>query len=278
IFMILIIFSNCKIQISIKCASNKNDIKVTYNGDDKKIITNTEVNLFNITNYNLNKGVRIELGKEPDDIFINDPTKYGNLYEKYNWTPVKRKLQVKNIKIIEIITDNIIIKNQECINNTTRNIKKNISIYEIIEDTVRSFWYKNGLPEESILYNMSYNFHGQIKSFENQWRKNNFHSVSLPFGIKKDGYINIKPGGKATIRLKGKKMIILIEVLYLANLIGNVVVNYAHLYGKYHFWAPTVNDIMKANNITNRILTTELLEIRCYSDPIIEIFDMTYKS
>lgn len=272
-FLIIIIFSECEIKIFVKTATNKNDINVTYIGDDKKIITNMEVNLFNITDNNLSKGVRIELGKYPDDIYLNDPTKYGNIYENYNWTPVKRNLRVKNIKVIEVIKENIIVKNHEYINNTTNTINVNISIYETIENRVTSFWNNNGLPEDSISYNIDYNFHGNIISFKNQWRKNNFHSVSLPFGIKKDGYINIEPGNKATVRLKGKKLVILIEVTYVANLIGNVVLNYAHLYGKYHFWAPSVGNIMKAAGLINKIMTTELLEVHCYAEPSVDVFN-----
>ncbi|CAG5057682.1 unnamed protein product [Parnassius apollo] len=232
-----------------------------------------EVKLFNITDDNLRRGLKIELGKVPDNIFMKDPTPYSNLYQKYRWKQIERNLQVKNAEVVDVLNVNTIIKTHEHINNTTNTIQSKVSIFETIENTISSFWSEEGLPEDEIFFDIDYNFNGRAVSYHNRWRKDNLQNASQSFGVSKDGFINIQSGQRVTTRLKGTKTILLIKINYVASLVGNLVVNYAHVYGKYHFWAPNVNDIMKAAGIINEIITTELIEVRCYNDPVLEIFD-----
>ncbi|XP_068624338.1 spherulin-2A-like [Battus philenor] len=268
-----IVFCDADIQVVVKTESEKDRVLVTFNGVDKKTVTDMEVKLFNITDYNLSRGVRIELGKASDDIFLYDPTKYGNLYKKYNWSPVTRKLEIRKTEIVDVINEDVVLKSHEYVNNTTNTIKTKASIYQTVENVINSFWSKEGLPEDNIIFKIDYNFTGGNKSYRNLWRKDNFRSASIAFGTVKKGYINIKPGQRITIRLSGKKTILLIKIYYVASLIGNVVLNYAHVYGKYHFWAPQIKDIMKAAGIINEVMTTELIEVRCHTDPVLYIFD-----
>ncbi|CAG5014140.1 unnamed protein product [Parnassius apollo] len=114
---------------------------------------------------------------------------------------------------------------------------------------------------------------GRAVSYHDRWRKDYLQNASQSFDVSRDGFINIQSGQRVTTRLKGTKTILLIKINYVARLVGYLVVKYAHVYGKYHFWAPNVNDIMKAAGIINEIITTEPIEVRCYHDPVLEIFD-----
>lgn len=271
------VFCDNKIHLIVYTDSTKDWVWIKYNGVDNKPVTAKEQKIFNITDDNLKRGVKIELGKEPDDIFLMDPTKYGNLYAKYNWTTVMRSLRVKSAEVVEAISNEVVVKSHERINNTTKTIKSDVGISEIVESAVFSVWSKDGLPDDEIYFDVDYNFHGGVVTYHNRWRRDNFHSASLPFGVMNNGYINIKPGQKVVSRLKGRQTILLLKIHYKASLVGSVVLNYAHTYGKYHFWAPKVDDVMKAAGLKNEIVTTELIEVRCYTNPKLEIFDSDNK-
>ncbi|CAH2061798.1 unnamed protein product, partial [Iphiclides podalirius] len=262
-----------RIHLFVYAAPTKKEVLINYYGVDEKVVTALEEKLFNITDSNLRKGVLIELGKEPDDIFLKDPTKYGDLHYKYNWMPVKRSLRVKSAEVVDVISDKVVVKSIEHINNSTRTIKSRAIISEMVESTISSFWSVDGLPEDEVYFDIDYSFNGRAVKYHNRWRHDNFQSASLPFGVTKNGYIIINPSQRVVSRLKGTKTILLIKIRYAASLVGNIVLNYAHVYGKYHFWAPKVSDIMKAAGLTNEIVTTELIEVRCYTNPELEIFD-----
>lgn len=263
-----------KITVTINLSPNKSDIIVKYSGNDYKIVTPSELHLFNVTTENLKKGMKIEMGKAPDDIFLNDPTYYGNIFKKFRWEPVKRRLTVSNAKIVDVLNEDIVLKSQVYINNTTMSLESKRSLYETIENTARSSWYIGGLPNDYIVCNIDLNFgYGHFK-YENKWRNDTLHATRMSTGVTKKGLIEIKSYGAVEAKLFATKTIVLIELEYTANLIGAAVANYARLYGKYHFWAPSIQSIMKAAGMKNEIKTKELIVIRCFLNPRLDMYDM----
>ncbi|XP_026759978.3 uncharacterized protein LOC113519122 [Galleria mellonella] len=276
-YIILFLFmyksSNGKINLNIKVASNENDINIAFFGHDNKLVGDAEVNLFNITKDNLNKGLRVELGKVPDDVFLTDPTPYYNLYEKYDWPEVKRQVYVKNISVLYVTNEEILISSHEHVNNSTDTVKSSKEMIRNVEATIASTWSNEGMPKDNILYDINIDFRTKQYKYENKWRDDALRSVFIPFGVAKKGYIDLKSGRTIVKHLRGKRTYIVLEVVFSAQLIGSVIADFAQLYGKYHFWAPSVQNIMKAADLNNEIVTKERIEIRCYTDPKLEIYD-----
>ncbi|CAB3256078.1 unnamed protein product [Arctia plantaginis] len=212
--------------------------------------------------------MKVELGKEPKDIFLHDPTFYGHLFRKFKWEPVQRSITVHKTKIVDIIKEDLIIKKHEFINNSTSVVKSNRCIYEMVENTAQSLWSEGGIAEDEIFYHVDFNFtYGHFK-YKNKWRSNKTHGARMSFGLtKKRNSIFIKPNETVVTDLIATKMIMIIEVEYKTELIGSAVANYAKLYGTYHFWAPSIRSIMKAANMKNELLTTEEIEVRCFVNP-----------
>ncbi|KAM3968954.1 U-megalopygitoxin(8)-Mc8 [Aphomia sociella] len=266
-------FCEAKIKINIKIASNKNYIEIKSSGYDNKLVTDLEVSLFNITKENLSRGFRIELGKVPDDIFLKDPTPYYNLHKQFHWLEVKRHVFVKNINILDVVNEKVAINSHVHINNSTDIIKSKKEMVNDVESTIITTWVEEGLPKDQLFYDLNINFGIKQYEFENKWKDNIFKSITTPFGVTKKGYIDVKPGKTVLKQLMGNKTLIIIEVVYSAKLTGNVIANYAQLYGKYHFWAPSIENIMTAAGISNEIVTKERIEIRCYTDPKLQAYD-----
>ncbi|XP_026484159.2 uncharacterized protein LOC113392096 [Vanessa tameamea] len=275
-FVYILYYVQCRaeININVKVASNKGGSAVTSNGSDVKLVTEKEVKLYNITDYNLNRGLRIELGKAPDDIFLKDPTTYGNLFSKYKWNEIHRKLYVKSAEIIDIVNESVELKSRNYINNTTRKAKIKVNLHEPVETIISSFWDKNGFHDD-IYYNITIDHYKTKLIYKNKWMDNNFKTKKSIFGMSNVGFINIAPGYTVTTKLTAKRTVILVKVIYTSSLIGSLVINYAHVYGKYHFYAPNISKIMKAAKLNNEIIITEAIEIKCYTDPVIDVIDNT---
>lgn len=267
VLLLMLPLIGAEIQLDVSIDSNKNDIVIKYSGSDRKIVTNTELTLFNITTENLNKGMKVEMGKAPNDIFLHDPTNYGNIFQKFKWQPVQRSIKVHKTKIADILKEDVVLKKHEFINYSSSVVKSKRNIYEVVENTAQSMWSEGGIAEDEIFYNVDLNFtYGHFK-YKNKWRSNKLHSTRMSFGVTKKGNIFTRPNATVVTDLLATKMIIIIEVVYKAELIGSAVANYARLYGKYHFWAPSIQSIMKAANMKNEFLTTEEIEVRCFVNP-----------
>lgn len=272
--ILTILFTVCcaKIEINIETSKFLNRTKILFSGKDIKLVTDEEVALFNITHENLNRGIRIEMGKVPDDIFLRDPTPYEDLFKQYKWPEVGRVLRIKSTKILEFLQSNVVIKTHEHINNATLNIKSKTDMMEVVENTALSLWSANGLPADVIHNKMNINFGYGNWSFHYKWRNETLKSVRLPFGASK-GIVDLKSGQTIISKLCGLKTVMLVEIEYTAKLIGNIITDYDKLYGKYHFYSPALERIMKVANLTNEIITREFLEVRFYANPKLEVFD-----
>ncbi|CAH2217059.1 jg4490 [Pararge aegeria aegeria] len=193
----MIFITNCyaKITINITVASSKGGIILHFGGRDTKLISDKEVNIFNITDVNLKRGIRVEFGDTPNDVYLKDPTPYGNLYQKFKWQQVNREIIVKSASVLDIINENIVLTVHEHINNATRELKIPIKIFENVENTFKSSWSKNGLPDDEIYYDINIDFFNEKKiNFENKWRNDSLRTASLLFGYQTAGKINIAPG------------------------------------------------------------------------------------
>nr|XP_021195732.2 uncharacterized protein LOC110380165 [Helicoverpa armigera] len=267
--------ADARITINVTISSDETDMKVniSYKGNHDKVVTDEELKLFNITYPRLNKGLRVELGKVPNDVFLKNPTPYGDLFEKFHWEPMKRRLTVKKTKILDIITEDVVLGSHEYINKATTSIKSKRTMNTTVINQFSSTWSKTGLPDSEILTNYTMIFDYGNHTYVNKWRNESTKAAKMTIGVTKEGLITIKPKTTVVTKLIASKTIVLVELLYEAKLVGSIIANYAEVYGKYHFWAPSVKSIMKAGNMTNEVLTTEILEIRCFTNPRLQVYD-----
>ncbi|XP_026317319.1 uncharacterized protein LOC113228269 [Hyposmocoma kahamanoa] len=269
--LVIPILCSAKIKIDIKTDSIHEDIRIKVSGHDNKLVTDKEIALFNITKDNLLQGIRVELGRSPKDVFLKDPTPYKNLFKRYKWEEVRRHLKVTKTKVLQVVNEYAVLNVHEHINTASSSINYTAAVFQTVENTILSFWSKYGLPEDDIFYDIGVSFYNKIFNYENKWRNDSIRTVNSAFGIKKEGFAEIMPGQTILSKLTGLKTIILIEIEYTAKLIGNIIADYEALYGKYHFYSPTIAKIMKAANLLNEAKTTEWIEIRCYTEPELRI-------
>ncbi|XP_045780841.1 uncharacterized protein LOC123877946 isoform X2 [Maniola jurtina] len=266
--------SSAGIQINITVASDKRDLNVTFYGSDDKVVSDREVKLYNITEDRLKNGTGHEFGVTPSDVFLTDPTPYGNLYLKYKWRQVTRRVTVSSAAVREVINEDVVLAVHEHINNTPIKVKVPIKLLQDVEYSLKSTWSKSGLPGDDVNYNTRVNFFNNKQFlFEKKWRNESMETATLPFGVQRPGNMTLAPRRRVTMKLRAKRTVVLLTVTYAAYLTGSVVANYPRLLGSYHFWAPAVDRVMAAARprLNNRILTTELVELKCYTDPFLDV-------
>lgn len=271
IFIYFFAVCETKITVNITTAPFSYKTIIKYAGDDVKLITDKEIILFNITKGNLNEGVKVELGKIPDNIFLKDPTP-NNLFRKYKWPEVKRKLKVKSATVIKFMKKDVVLRTHVFVNNSTDTIKTRVDLIEVMENIVSFTWSKEGLPEDEIYFDLNVDFGNGNFSFVQKWRNEKLKSIRLPVNTSK-AFMENEAGNTLTSNLIATKIILLVEVEFQACLMGNVITDYKDLYGKYHYYSPTVQNIMKAGKIKNEILSTTLLELRFYMDVRLKVLN-----
>lgn len=269
--IVIPILCSAKIKIEIKTDSIHEDIRINVSGHDNKLVTDEEIALFNITKDNLLRGVRVELGRYPKDVFLKDPTPYKSLFKQYKWEEVRRHLEITKTKVLQVVNENAVLNFHEHVNKASISINYTAAVFQTVENTIFSSWSKYGLPEGETFYDISVGFHSKMFNYENKWRNDSVRIFNSAFGVKKEGFTETMPGQTIVSKLTGLKTIILIEVEYTAKLIGNIIADYETLYGNYHFYSPTIAKIMKAANLFNEVKTTEWIEIRCYTEPKLRI-------
>ncbi|XP_041985727.1 uncharacterized protein LOC121737998 [Aricia agestis] len=280
LIVIVILIKSCaaKLELCITLTSSRSSSKgITYSGQNEKLITNQEIKLFNISEDNLKAGFRKELGKRPDDVFLKDPTYYGKLFERYKWRQTYRIIKIDRTEVIGIVNKEYTIKVTDIINNTTETISAEYSSFEMVENDVSSSWYAAGIPNDIVSYNLTIKYGLQNVTFTKHWRDNKPKYNTTMFGIKTNGFVKVPPGKVVTKTLSGMRTTMVVKVHYKAYLNGLVVGNYGHTYGKYHFYSPSIDNIMKAANISNEIITTEVIQLNWYTDPSLTAVDKITK-
>lgn len=274
LFLITLNLTIChaKIKINVKADSKITDCFINFTGYDIKTVTDTEISVFNLTKANLNRGIRVELGKIPKAVYLKDPTPFDNLFEEFKWQESQRKMTVKEAFIVDVINEPILLTTNRIINYLEKPIKRNISIYTTVENMAQSVWSKTGYRNETVEFTVNITFNNMDNFiYTGLWRNQGVYSQKTKFGISKPGFLFINPNQTVELKLFCVKSVLVFNVTYTAKMEGLLIADYDELYGKYHFYSPSIEKIMKAAKIDNYIETTELIEVRFYDKPRMEM-------
>ena len=75
-------------QISIQMEEGKPP-QISASGTSQHPITSEEKNTFGLNDAKIKQGIGNNFGKEPRDVFLCDPTPWGDIYSKCGWKPVQ---------------------------------------------------------------------------------------------------------------------------------------------------------------------------------------------
>lgn len=136
----LLIVSEGKITIDIETAKTISETNVRCSGYDIQVISDEDINLFNLNQLNLRRAVLNHYGAIPKDVYLKSPTPWGDLYKTHNWEQVCTIKKVKSATIKEGSIKSVVILSQDFDNSSNKTIKVNAGISQSVENTITTSW------------------------------------------------------------------------------------------------------------------------------------------
>lgn len=247
-------------------------VVIDFNGSDTEVISETEEKTFHLNEDRLKMSAENFFGNKPSDVFLHSPTPFGDLYQTYNWDEVKRTMKPKNGRILNITNEMRTIMSKNFMNTETKPITFNIGLKKHLENTVSSFWTKNGDLTMNKGINYAIYLGNETVTYTSLWGLNTEKSVTTVIGSD-DMQISLLPGQSVTTELRVMQLNLAIEMEYMTSLSGSVATNYMQGYKGHHYWALDVDELMAANGMKNEVMSTETIEMIFYTNPQMVVLD-----
>lgn len=281
-FILLTIFLKIisgKIIIDILSDTKSSDVTINYSGSEVEVVSENEIELFEIDDRNLKEAVKQHYGEKPTSVYLKSPTPWGDLYEQYHWEQIKRVLSIKSARVKSISNKPVIVLSQDFYNFFNNTIKVNTGISQTVENSITTSWSKS--REISVSQDIEYDINvlfGKFTantgfSYSTTWGESQEKSETVTIGTTSSVETELAPGQAATAVLSATISSVEIEVVYMATLRGNLAVNFKNSHNGHHFWGPPIENVMRSGGLTNEITTIEIIKIGFYADGTLKVFN-----
>ncbi|XP_022833407.1 spherulin-2A-like isoform X2 [Spodoptera litura] len=280
VLLLLPILTLANIEIDVTASDEAGQQNIIAIGTNEAIISDLEVQTFQLTDENLKNAVKNHFGVKPDDVFVKSPTPWGDLYVLNEWEQVSRILRPVESKVLSVDFKPFLVFSQSFNNTSTKPAVFKAHISQNVEDTVSSVWEK--YCEISASKDIKYGF--DIKamgvsgnaafSYNSKWGESvlKFERVTVGSQTGLDIYLNA--GQSVIADLVATRGIMKIQVNYVASLTGTVAVNYADTFKGHHFWSVDVNRVLQAGGLNRTVWSTELIEFAFYVKSRVDLRDV----
>ncbi|CAG5059951.1 unnamed protein product [Parnassius apollo] len=251
---------------------NDKTVNINYSGSDTSVISEEERNTFMLSEDTLKNSALNFFGNRPDNVYLRSPTPWGDLYKTYNWEEVSRTLKPKLGRILNVSAETQTIASQTFENKETKPTTFNVGLSKHLENTVSSFWIKDGELTINKGINYDIKFGNTTITYTSLWGLNTEKSMTTLIGLNNLEMV-LQPGQSVTTELIVTKLTATLEMEYAAFLSGTVAANYHEAFKEHHFWALDVNEMMAANEMANMSMSKETIDIIFYSNPKMVVVD-----
>ncbi|WP_042859453.1 ETX/MTX2 family pore-forming toxin [Dickeya sp. NCPPB 3274] len=260
------------IKVDITASSDNHQTIATATGNDIAVISNEERGTFQLNDQQLKRAVEVYFGRKPNDAYLSSPTPWGDLYKTYNWQQVMRTLQPVSTRVISQNSTPVIVMEQDFVNNSSVPAVYNVKISQSVQNTVKSSWNTGGklTVGQKVKYGISFLGTGgggeSSISYEQSWGIGGEQSTTITLGTESGLQVTLQPGQAVTAELVASRGSMKVQVDYQASLSGISAVNYNPTYKDHHFWGLPITQIMRSSNISNSIVSSEIIDIGFYAD------------
>ena len=272
--------SNLGFQISIIAGKDEQSSSVTASGQTMNVVTDEERSTFKLNDPELIEALIAGNGREPTGAWLRDPTPdQGAIYEKYDWPQTKTIMNVLSAEIVGVTSEPVILKTQEFVNRSSKDVTYNVSISESVTDTFSSEWSKEGTLTvgQSISYEVGFlgTGSGGETSFEysQSWGESSSHSKEVTIGSESGVEVTLAPGEQVTVELAASRGVMNVRVRYTARLSGNTSVYYNPQYKGHNYYSFATPVVMSNTDISNTVVSTEDIQIDYFSNGRITVVD-----
>nr|XP_026501755.1 spherulin-2A-like [Vanessa tameamea] len=262
-----------KIDVDITAKNNEvNDVHIT--GASVAILGEKDKSTFGLTEDNLKKAME-KMGMNPDNIFFNSPTPWGDLFKTLIWEPTRMSFEPKKASVLSKNSEQVLIKSKNIHNKNAEPLTLKIDMKQLVKNTVTSKWSKEGELEVG---NIHYKFNLNVPEIED------FSFVSN--GLEDmEKFVPMTFGGMSEITLKPKQDVVaelyatathtMVRVDYETRLTGKVALNFDNKYEGHRFWSVDINMLLTAGELKKVVHSSEIIEVVHFSEPKVSVKDAT---
>jgi hypothetical protein len=231
-----------------------------------RLTTDADRKLFGMTDSSVKAAIGKFFGKTPDDVFYNDPTKWGNLYEQYGWPPITLTLRPVSAVFTGIdVTDSALAKH-EVTNDTGKVVQVDVSFTTQKDNTAETNWSQTSSLSVTQSVSFGIKFFGADTSisFSQDWQQGGSKTQTISVGSSVSIFYELDPGETVIVTNWGDTGSATVRVTYQASLSGLVFANYGNKYKDHHFWGLDVNGVLNALGVVNRIEILQNMKLNSY--------------
>ena len=229
-------------QVSVHMQKGKPP-QISASGTSQHPITSEEKKAFGLNDAKIKQGVGNNFGKEPSDVFLCDPTPWGDIYSRYGWEPVQSVATVERYEVLGVSSEPLILTTKRLQNHSNNKASFSAALTQQVSNTIETNWSQshNVSMAQSISYNFIVNGKTSI-SYNGTWGRGGSKSETITVGDHSGVEIKLNPGQSARAVLSTKRSVVRIRVFYKVYLTGSVFANYCPTYKDHHFWNLDINE------------------------------------
>ncbi|XP_049707829.2 spherulin-2A [Helicoverpa armigera] len=278
LLLTITVLTHSRIEVQITAADNKTGTILQVYGSNENIVNNRDIIYFNLTKECLKAAVNSYFGAKPEDVFLNNPTPFGDLYTDHKWNPVTKIIKPEKAQILDLSYFPFVINNELFNNTASAPTTAMTQIGVPLQEDVMSFWET---PAEIFTEDIKYTFKVKSSSipvkssfsYISKMGENVLNSRSVFIGSETGMVVSLEPNQAVLVELVASKGTLKAKLDYKTILSGSVAVNYANRYKDHYIWSLDINKVLEAGGMNFTTVTSEVIDFTFYVNSKVNIRD-----
>lgn len=249
------------------------DGNFTSSGEVVHNITNEERSTFGFASDDTLKQMVVNSWEHtnwPDNVYIKDPTKFGNSFAQYGYGEVRTILKPISSEVLSTSEDLILVNEATYYNNTDRETNFQVNMEVSKAKTTTSGWSATDSlsfgSEVSVgvnieIVNASTTF---TTNFTSSYGQSYSYSETITVGSGATVKTPVKPGERATVYLRAWYGKAKLKFVYEGSLTGDVMHNYGRQIDGHYIWFFDIPGILDANTMSNSKTISQIVDVDTY--------------
>lgn len=249
-------------------------IRVT--GEINELLAPEERVSFGLTDALLNKAIERNAGKVPDKVYLRDHP----AYEEQGWNPVRRTVLALQARIISIELEPVALVTNYYENMRGKRATTHTATLAYASEVSfatnwstgiklsveQKFTYKIGLPSNEVGGETSIGFESTLGVSTTATRSSTITTTNAV-------ELTLDPGTSASATLSARKGTLRAQVVYYAQLEGDVYYDYTTPHKGHHRWRVDVGDVLDGEGLPSDSLFSQEIEVGFYADAKVVVTD-----
>lgn len=257
------------------------DNLINFKGKDSHLISEAEASAFGLMH-----GERVfdfakdYFGKKPREYNYLFDDKWKNIYQYFNWDPIKTEVTVYEAKINEIESTPIIIAVKNFTNLSNKKATFNAGITTEVSNSVEANWTRTeniGIQQE-LNYGIQYSGSGlsgtTTFNFSHSWGKGGSQTQTITLGSSSGISVELEPKESVRAELIAHKSNIKIKLKYIASIDGMLAFKFYRFFSGYEYNATNVKNYLNSYQMPLMKFMDEEIDIHLFTNSSIVLKDL----